>query len=206
MASADYQQVILIDSEDEDFYFSDVLKENMEISYEDYIKKRSGMNKETERATKKLFSTCCALLKDIEVLLIRKNGISHYTPIGAAAKTFSVEFKEHARKLSFATAIDAAKRSEALEKEIENKRTELEGIVASVNSINPSFRRPVPQTETFPKKMRIIKSTPAASHSSVVSVDSVESTSKCLPGSTADIPQSVPAAVIAVSATQRPLD
>jgi hypothetical protein len=54
--------------------------------------------------------------------------------------------------------------------------------------------------------MLIIKSTLAASHSSVVSVDSVESTSKCLPGSTADIPQSVPAAVIAVSATQRPLD
>jgi hypothetical protein len=39
MASADYQEVILIDSEDEDFYFSDVFKENMEISYEDYIKK-----------------------------------------------------------------------------------------------------------------------------------------------------------------------
>jgi hypothetical protein len=54
--------------------------------------------------------------------------------------------------------------------------------------------------------MRIIKSTPAASHCSVVSVDSIESTSKCLPGSTADIPQSVPAAVIAVSTTQLPLD
>ncbi len=39
MASADYQEVIFIDSEDEDFYFSDVFKENMEISYEDYIKK-----------------------------------------------------------------------------------------------------------------------------------------------------------------------
>lgn len=40
MATADYQEVILIDSEDEDFYFSDVFKENMVISYEDYIKKK----------------------------------------------------------------------------------------------------------------------------------------------------------------------
>jgi hypothetical protein len=39
--------------------------------------------------------------------------------------------------------------------------------------------------------------TPAASTSSVGSVDSVESTSKCPPGSTADIPQSVSAAVSA---------
>jgi hypothetical protein len=42
---------------------------------------------------------------------------------------FQLNLKENARKLSFATAIDAAKRSEALEKEIKNKRTELEGIV-----------------------------------------------------------------------------
>jgi hypothetical protein len=41
MASADYQEVILIHSEDEDFYFSDVFKEHMEIS---------GMDKETELA------------------------------------------------------------------------------------------------------------------------------------------------------------
>ncbi|EFX72400.1 hypothetical protein DAPPUDRAFT_110837 [Daphnia pulex] len=118
-----------------------------------------GWEKMVEKKIKKLLSTCCALMKEIELLLIRKNLISHYTPLGAAAKvtevmsnqffnsrtmlgkfrtlykTFSDKFKKHSRKLSLATAIDKSKRSALIENQIAKKRTELESVIAKMMAV-----------------------------------------------------------------------